>query len=246
MSTYSFVALIALFCTGCFGHNRMPSPMAERVNGGDVVGVHAKALGGGSFVWVVPTETGVVLVDAGQNAKLPRVMEELDGRTVHAVLLTHGHFDHVKGLRNFPEAQVYAGPGEGPLVRREVRAGSVGARMATALLGGKPYIPPRFREFDDGEILEIDGAQFTALHLPGHTGGGAAYVWGDVAFTGDAVMGRGEYMSRVPRMFYDDFDQVPESMSRVLDTGFERLADGHQGLHDDARQQLQAFVDDDN
>jgi len=220
----------------------MPKPTGDRLDGGDVVGVYAKGLGGGSYVWVVPTDTGVVLIDAGQGKRTKAIEAEVDGREVHAVLLTHGHFDHTKGLPQFPDAQVYAGPGEGPLVRGEVLPGGFGARVATGLLGGPRYAPPLFREFRDGETLEIDGESFHAIHVPGHTSGGAAYIWRDVAFTGDVVIGRGDFVSPVPALFYDDFDIIGASVSKILDVPWERLADGHAGLHADARSQVEDFV----
>jgi hydroxyacylglutathione hydrolase len=217
---------------------RVPFPQGDRLDGGDLVGVDA----GGSYAWVIPTATGVVLVDSGWDDSGAAIESELAGRTVHAVLITHGHFDHTAGLPLYPDATVYTAPGEGPLLRGEVSPGGMGARMASTMMGGPAYTPPRLVEFSDGQSLEIDGESIRAFHVPGHTGGSAAYIWRDVLFTGDSIVGRGDHVSEMPSLTYDDVAAVPGSLEKVLDVPFERMADGHAGLHLDARAQVEAFV----
>lgn len=77
---------------------RIPTPQADRIEGNGVVGI----VEGGSIAWIIPTSTGVVLIDAGGTAASAGLQAEIGDREVHAILLTHGHFDHTGGVRNYP------------------------------------------------------------------------------------------------------------------------------------------------
>ena len=133
--------------------SRMPSPQADRIDGNNIVGIDA----GGSYSWVIPTKTGVVLVDAGWDNEGKALKAEIGDRKVHAILITHGHFDHTGGLALFPEATVYIGPDEAPLLKGEAEAGGWMARMSTTMMNPSAYTPAHLQEFKDGDVIEIDG-----------------------------------------------------------------------------------------
>jgi len=232
-----FLMFIILGLTGCF-LSKIPSPQADRIDGENFVGVDA----GGSFAWVIPTKTGVVLVDAGWDEEGEALKKEIAGRKVHAILITHAHFDHLGGLPLFPDAIVYIGPGEGPLIKGEVEPGGWMARMSTSMMAPDPYTPPILKELTDGQTLEIDGESFTTIHVYGHTQGSAMYIWQDVLFTGDTIVGRGDYVDQIPAPTYDDYDAVRGNVAKVLNYSFDRIADGHVGLHKDAKKQVEAYV----
>jgi hydroxyacylglutathione hydrolase len=219
---------------------RIPTPQADRIVGNGVVGV----VEGGSVAWIIPTSTGVVLIDAGGSAASEGLQAAIGDREVHAILLTHGHFDHTAGVRNYPESEVIAGPGESGLVSGKEEAGGWMARMSKPMMGESDYAPPMLREFEDGEIIEIDGETITAIHVPGHTNGGAAYLWGEVLFVGDTVVGRDGYVNELPKPLYDDYAQVPASVAKLEVLSFEVIADGHVGLHKNGKVLLQAFLAD--
>lgn len=217
--------------------SRIPTPQADRIAGSGVVGVVET----GSIAWIIPTATGVVLIDAGGSADSQNLQAEIGDRTVHAILLTHGHFDHTAGARNYPTTEIIAGPGESGLVSGTQPAGGWMARMSKPLMGEPDYTPPVLREFIDGEIIEIDGETITAIHVPGHTNGSAAYLWNDVLFVGDTVVGRDGYVSELPKPLYDDYAQVPASVAKLGSLDFEVIADGHVGLHKNGKELLGAF-----
>ena len=116
------------------------------------------------------------------------------------------------------------------------------ARMSKLMMGESDFAPPLLREFQDGEVIEIDGETITAIHVPGHTNGGAAYLWGDVLFVGDIVVGRNGYVSELPKPLYDDYAQVPASVAKLEALSFEAIADGHVGLHANGKELLQTFL----
>jgi hydroxyacylglutathione hydrolase len=219
---------------------RIPTPQADRIAGDGVVGI----VEGGSIAWVIDTQTGVVLIDAGGSAISENLKAEIGDRDVHAIFLTHGHFDHTAGVRNYPQAEIFAGPGESGLVSGTDKAGGWMARMSKPMMGEPDYTPPLLREFTDGDVIEVDGTTITAVHVPGHTNGGAAYLWDDVLFVGDTVVGRDGYVNELPKPLYDDYAQVPASVTKLQALDFEVIADGHVGLHENGKDLLQDFLAD--
>jgi glyoxylase-like metal-dependent hydrolase (beta-lactamase superfamily II) len=98
-------------------------------DGAEVGGARIVADGIVAFA-VIPTgRRKVALVDAGNDSDGKALLAELTRRglgpdAVTAVLLTHGHADHIGGLKKLPQAQVMAPDREVPLV--EGREGTAG------------------------------------------------------------------------------------------------------------------------
>jgi hydroxyacylglutathione hydrolase len=157
----------------------MPAGQGKRIDGGDVVGIDT----GSSYAWVVPTASGVVLVDAGGAADAAALKAEIGDRRVQAVLITHGHVDHTTGLAAFPGVPVWCGPGEAAMIRgTSLPRGWAQRVLINHVLAGPPP-PADLREAADGEALAVDGETFTVVHVPGHTPGSAMYLWKDLLFS---------------------------------------------------------------
>lgn len=106
------------------------------------------------------------------------------GLTVRAVLLTHGHFDHIMGIDDFLrefQVPVYAHEAEKVLLTDSKMNGSKsytsGCEFHDAV-----YI-------HDGDRLEPAGIEFDVLHTPGHTCGGVCYYVKSehLLFSGDTL-----------------------------------------------------------
>ncbi len=217
---------------------RMPSPQADRVQDGPLVGLNA----GGSFAWIIPSDSGVILVDAGWSEDAAEILAEVGDRKIMAVLLTHGHFDHTGGISAFPDVPVYLGPGEEPLLRRQVDPKGWMARMSTKMMAPPVPDPTTVIEFTDGQMLTVDGLAIRAIHTPGHTGGSAMYIWNDVLFSGDSIVGRGDYVNEIPKGTADNYDQIRPGVAKALNYPFTKMADGHVGLHKGIRAQVKEYV----
>ena len=94
-----------------------------------------------------------------------------EGLNVKAVLLTHGHFDHIMGLDDFLKefpVPVYAFLEEKPLLESAELNSSLG-------MFGRPYTFSGAEYVSDGQILHIAGFEIRVIHTPGHTAGGCCY-----------------------------------------------------------------------
>jgi hydroxyacylglutathione hydrolase len=160
-----------------------------------VPGIHL--LGGlePAAAYVVETSEGLVLIDAGLEArKVKREIEALglDWKRVRAILLTHVHGDHCGGaeeLRQATGAKIYAGKGDAAILR----AG--GPRVAYFSTWYMPVPTPGPTTVDvelaDDQAIVVGDVHFKALATPGHTPGSTCYLTNyrgeNVMFTGDVL-----------------------------------------------------------
>jgi len=157
--------------------------------------------------YLVEDAGAVTIVDAGAPAywaSLPSVLGEM-GRTlgdVRAVLLTHGHTDHIGFAQAAHEAgiPVRVHEADAALARQEVPNPSRGfgplkpmPLLRFLVYGARRglFRIPKLQEvgtFGDGATLDVPGAP-TVVLVPGHTPGSAAlhFPGHDALFTGDAL-----------------------------------------------------------
>lgn len=110
-----------------------------------------------------------VVIDPGYEPKKIMTFLAEKGLKLEAILLTHGHFDHVGGVKALAgDAKVYLHD----LERTMPQALTAGPLYAT------DTYPARF---------EIAGMDFTVLHTPGHTPGSVCLIVEDAMFSGDTL-----------------------------------------------------------
>jgi hydroxyacylglutathione hydrolase len=119
-----------------------------------------------------------VIVDPGQDAEqgIEEILERHRLRPV-AVLLTHGHIDHiwsvvpVCGANNIP---AYIHPADRALLSDPARGFPAG--VGQQLLGGLTFTEPDdIAELADGATLPLAGLEFRVDHAPGHTPGSVTF-----------------------------------------------------------------------
>jgi hydroxyacylglutathione hydrolase len=211
-----------------------PPPQGPRVRGPhELVGIRS----GPSYLWVIPSATGVVLIDAGFEPDGLQVRQEVHDRPIHAVLLTHAHPGHTLGLDALPAGvPVYGSAEDLEMLAGRAPPRSWVARWVASAVPLVQHQGPRV-VVTDGEELHIDGLRILAQRVPGHTPGSTSYLWEEVLFTGDAVLG-GPGLAHAPEITADDPPQAAASLQRLAQLDFEVVADGHVGLTTAARPPL--------
>ena len=113
------------------------------------------------------------VIDPGYTPE--RVLEAAQryGLTIRAVLLTHGHFDHVGGVRGVAEA-----------ARCPVWLCEADTVLPERLTAGPLYYTDTYA---DGDTVEVGSLRFTVLETPGHTPGSVCLLIGDAMFSGDTL-----------------------------------------------------------
>lgn len=131
-----------------------------------------------------PQTKELIIIDPGDRASdIQKKVSAMEGKVV-AILLTHGHFDHIMALervRGFYECPVYAEEHE-----REVLADPM--KNLTGMTGDGISVSAD-RYVKDGDELHLAGFRILVMHTPGHTIGGCCYYLPDekVLFSGDTL-----------------------------------------------------------
>ena len=137
----------------------------------------------GSFAancYVVATAPGeqCVIIDPGQDAQ-PGIEEILAEHRLQpaAVLLTHGHLDHVWSVAPVCGATgipAYIHPADRAMLSNPGRGLSLG--IGQELFGGLEFTEPDdVKELSDGMTLSLVGLEIVVSHAPGHTEGSVAF-----------------------------------------------------------------------
>ncbi len=143
-----------------------------------VVCVPAGALRANSYL-VTADGASAVLIDCGGEEPLAEA--ERRGLRVAAVLLTHGHFDHIGGCAAAKRRGIPVGCAaaeESLIAAQPAFAAQLGLRV--------PPFAPDFT-FSGGDSLAYGGLTFRVLATPGHTPGGVCFACGGALFTGDTL-----------------------------------------------------------
>lgn len=130
-----------------------------------------------------------LVIDPGEEADKVLGFLEKQGLTLEAILLTHGHFDHVGAVKTLAaetDCRVY-------LCQEELA-------LPGAMTAGPLFYTDFYKE---GDRLTLAGLSFEVLHTPGHTPGSVCLRFDEHLFSGDTLFagscGRTDFPGSSPR-----------------------------------------------
>ena len=134
-----------------------------------------------------------------------------NGLQIEAIVLTHGHFDHVGAVRVLAErtgCPVYLCPAD--------------CTMPAVMTAGPLYYTDILEE---GDVLQLAGLEVQVLHTPGHTPGSVCLRTENTLFTGDTLFQSSCGRTDLPG---GDWATITKSLHRLAQLpGNDRVYPGH-------------------
>lgn len=149
-------------------------------------------------VWIIGDDKEVFVIDPAHEPDT--IVAAVGDRTVKAVLLTHGHDDHIRYAREFGDAvkaSVYLNPAD-QMLWEDVFPGTTADH-----------------EINDGDVFEVGGVSLRALHTPGHSPGSTCFYVEELntLFSGDTLFNGGPGATG---RSYSSFETIIESIRERL------------------------------
>lgn len=180
--------------------------------------------GPGTNTYLVGTGPEKILLDTGDGRPeflpvLEKAMEDAGCRSLQEIVLTHGHGDHIGGVKGIVER---LGPCKVSKMKYE------------------PFDRPydfEIHEIEDGDVIETEGATLRAIHTPGHAPDHICFMLEEEKglFTGDNVLGVGttiipaetgslmEYMRSLECLLAQKPDCIFPAHGPRIDKGREKI-----------------------
>jgi len=141
-----------------------------------------------SFIVYRAGASSCVVIDPGLEPEEIIAFLEKNKLTPNAILLTHGHGDHIGGIpamkERFPECRVLIGEADAEKLTDPVQNLSEGFGIGLT-------VPRADQTLSDGETLEVAGLVFEVHSVPGHSAGHVVYLVKELAppivFVGDVI-----------------------------------------------------------
>jgi len=128
--------------------------------------------------YLLEEEGKAILIDPASKAE--KLIDILGDLELAAILLTHGHFDHIKavdGLYEHYHCPVYLHEADEVIARDKLSGSDFGLVAYISC----PIIPLK-----EGR-MKIASFEFEVIFTPGHTNGSTIFVFDDCIFTGDTL-----------------------------------------------------------
>ncbi len=140
-----------------------------------------------------------VIIDPADRGD--RIIQTIEGLSLlpRAILLTHGHFDHIMAaeqLRDRYHIKIYVHEEELELTADPALNAAMDFGMSGSVTADEGL--------EDGQVLQLAGFRIKVLHTPGHTKGGVCYYFSEdgVLFSGDTLFAQSVGRTDLPTGSY--------------------------------------------
>jgi len=147
-----------------------------------------------------------IMIDPSFNPQILIDCVDKEGIIIEAILLTHGHYDHMAGLsavRSALGAEVYVHEKDAEMIFSS-------EKNLSQKSGLNISSDPAEHTFKSGDVLEFAGMKFGVLGTPGHTHGSVCFIMEDMMFSGDTLffmsIGRTDFPGSDPREMQNSLD----------------------------------------
>lgn len=163
-----------------------------------------------------------VIIDAGYYDEKISADIKQNNLKLKYLLLTHGHFDHMMGVKQLREefgAAVYIHAADADYLT-DVKKG-----RRDRIRGAEKFSLDADAILNDGDIIYLDGFNVMVLSTPGHTKGSCCFIIGNHLFTGDTL-----FMDDIGRTDLEDGSdkEMEQSLAKIkLLNGDYNVYPGH-------------------
>lgn len=151
---------------------------------------------------------GIVVDPAGDIEDIMDYLDEKDVK-VAAIVLTHGHGDHIGGVMELREKLNVP-----VMVHKddEDMVGDGALNLSTSMPMGEVHFRPD-KLLDDGHLIKVGSKEIRVIHTPGHTRGGICLLVDQILITGDTL-----FQGSIGRtdLYGGDFDMLMTSIMERL------------------------------
>ena len=152
------------------------------------------------------TQKAAIIDPGGISAELDKKIYSLGKENVDYILMTHGHFDHIRKAIRYKKltgAKLMIGVNEAEFTKNR--------KLNLCRIPMPPFAADVL--LNDNDVISLGETKIKVIHTPGHTVGGVCFITEDFLFSGDTIMR--ESIGR-----YDletgDFNQMRESIKKIL------------------------------